>query len=191
MKETFAGRLRVAAQKVGEGGREFSVNDLVDAMGIQDRAGKRKIWESSRDFVRYGEWERVDKGLYRITGKERTVKTPEKRQVMWRYLRMKRQRGESVTIDDLVEMSGASEAWAREWIGQLVKNGVVRDHGNGKFKLIKDQVPMPVFDEKAEKLRQLRRSRIEALRQAAQHAHNALNSLMAAIEVDGLIDQEA
>ncbi len=180
--ETFASRVRGAGQELGNWDRLFTVMDLVDRMGIQSRADKRMLYQTIRDFVRYGEWARVGKGEYRLAGVR--TKQPQKQHVMWRFLRMQR----TVTVEDLQEIAGASEDYAKEWLGMLVDRGAVRDHGNGKFQLIQDTLQMPANDEKAERLRALRQRKRDAMKQAAEHAHHALNSLMAAIELDGEIE---
>jgi hypothetical protein len=162
MKETFAGKVRAAIRELGAGGREFSVHELaLEKLDLLTDAEKRPVRAALSDMVKAGEIERVRPGVYRTV--KRTKAKPELQQVMWDILRYRK----TVTVDDLVELAGASAAYAAEWLGNLSRWGVVRSTGKpGTWQMISDPVEMPKNDRKAERLRELRlrkRERITAL----------------------------
>ena len=162
MKETFADKVRAGIREMSAGGREFSVSELaLQKLDLLTDSEKRPVRAAIRDFVKAGELERVRPGVYR-TVKRAKVK-PELQQVMWDILRFRKK----VTIEDLVELAGASAGYAEEWLGNLSRWGVVRQGGKpGTWQMIADPVEMPKNDRKAERLRELRlrkRERITAL----------------------------
>lgn len=91
----------------------------------------------------------------------------------------------TVTVQDLVEASGASEAYAAEWLRLLVSRGVVRRHQNGNYRLIADCSGMPENMEKAEKLKKIRERKRWRMRAAIEDARDALNALERIVIDDG------
>ncbi len=167
--ESFAAKVRAALDREGRGAR-FRVCDLGDTVGIRTGLEKKGISTVLRDMLRRGEVVRVqgEPGRYEYVGR---CQKPTKKRVMWDYMRMRKKSGSPVTIEELQQMSGASAEYVREWLRSLLRLGVVRDLGNGRFQLLEDPVAMPESDEKAAKLRELRerKKRVEsALREIGQ-----------------------
>lgn len=170
VRETFAGRVRAAARKVGvtaDGTRiEFSAADLSHAAGLQTFEENRKLHWVIRDFGKSGELIAVRKGVYRLIEPKRDGKPREKREVMWRFLRMRKR----VTVGDLQEAAGVSEDYAGEWLQMLARQGVVKAMKNGGFQLLVDAPEVPSDRAKAEKLRRVRARKKEKLVAALDEA---------------------
>ena len=143
--ESFANTVRkivVAAD------RDVTVPDIAILLDMISEKEKRRIRHALYDMRKTGEVVRVKQGFYRYVGKS---KRSEYREIMWRILRARR----SVTIDDLVEMSGASRKYVREWLCMLTIREIVRRHKNGKYQLIKDPVKMPSDGDKKSSLSEI------------------------------------
>lgn len=74
--------------------------------------------------------------------------------IMWRTLRVRK----TLTVDDLIELSGASRYYAKNFLRRLIKREIVRAIKIGrkwKYQLINDPVIMPEIlrSEKASKIR--------------------------------------
>ena len=170
---SFAGRVRAAARKVGVDGSWFSAADLSHAVGVQTFDGNKRLHWAVRDLKKSGELVVVGKGLYRLgepkpkgRGGIDTSQNPQKRVVMWRFLRMRRR----VSVGDLQEAAGVSEEYAREWVQMLQRQGVVKALKGGTFQLLADSPEVPKDRAKAEKLRELRRVRKNRLESAIDQA---------------------
>ncbi len=166
MKETFTGRIRTAALRLGRHGSGFTVNHICDLSMIQTYADKRKVRQVMGDLVKAGEFERMGEGIYRLLQKpsgksaRKTADKPQIQEVMWRVLRARR----TVTLADMEELAGAAPTYATEWLQMLARRKIVRHLKNGSWQMIKDPGPsMPLNDEKAERLRKLRAKKKEAL----------------------------
>ena len=155
--ETFAGKVRAAMQSLKGMDGGMGAGDIAGAAGLQTYDDKERVRSVLRDFCRGGEAERVAKGRYRYIGKG--VERQTLQQKMWRYFRMAR----TVSVDDLREVVGASAEYAGEWLRGMVRMGIARDCGNGKYQLLKDPVEMPRDNAKAEYLRRHRQARKDAL----------------------------
>jgi hypothetical protein len=59
--------------------------------------------------------------------------------IMWRLLKIRK----TMTYDDLQELAGVSRSYAQEWMATLIKRGVVKKIGNGKYRLIDSPRPEP------------------------------------------------
>jgi predicted transcriptional regulator len=168
--ETFAGRVRAAARQLGllsDGTRiEFSAADLSHAAGVQTIRGTKKLHWAIRDMKEAGELISVRKGVYRLADGARESKVREKREVMWRFLRI---RG-SVTVGELQEAAGVSEEYAGEWLQMLKRRGIVKPTKGGRLRLMVDSAEAPHDLEKAEKLRKLRAERKNRLESAIDEA---------------------
>jgi hypothetical protein len=130
---------------------------IANRVGIKTfREGKR-MRDILSELFRAGELIRLRQGVYGLAPKGN--QSSEIREVMWRVLRMRR----AVTVDDLREMAGASEAYAKDWLRMLADKELVRKEGKtgcvATWRLITDPVEMPVDDGKAAKLRRLRERR--------------------------------
>lgn len=151
--ESFAGRVRAAARKLGADGNEFSAADLSHEAGVQTFDGNKRLHWVIRDLKNAGELVVVRKGVYRLGGEKGEGQRPaEKRVVMWRFLRMRRR----VSVGDLQEVSGVSEAYAKEWLQMLARQGVVKAMQDGRYQLLVDSPEVPADRAKADKLRRVR-----------------------------------
>lgn len=165
-KDSFANKIRQAAKSLAPQG-DIKTAELGHAAMVQTPKEHKRMLNAVCEMVKAGEMERVSRGVYRYVGKK---KPAEAREVMWRLLRMRRR----VSVEDLVEMAGASENYAKEWLQMLARLNVVRKFDNGIYQLINDTVEMPTDDDKAARLRLIR---------ANKKAMNALNNASAAITI--------
>ena len=162
MRETFAGRVRAAIEKVTAGGRnEFSTDDLVVEANIKTFKEKKRLSDPLRYMVAKGELERVGRGRYRVPGADRQLDPPKKSEAMWRILRAQK----VVTVSDLMQLACVSKDYAKQWLSMLVGRQIARNEAGpglvGRYRLISDPGPTPPADaEKAAKLRELRRRKI-------------------------------
>lgn len=192
MKETLAGKVRAAAQELGRGGREFTVNQLaIDKLDLLTDKEKKPVRAVFQDMLDRGEFVKVRPGVYRL-GEQNSK--PKLRDVMWDLLR---HRG-SITVEDLIELAGVSPEYAREWLEMLVRRGLARKsdrhgpHGTSTWIIIRNPVEPPRDHEKAEKLRALRarqkaaiaaaNSALESVYKSALEARMAINDLGSALE---------
>ena len=150
--ESLTGKIRAAAQEMGKDGSEFSAVELADRIGIQTFRDKQRMHWMVKDLKKRGIFVSIGVGVYRLAEQPKVKSDPEKRQVMWRFLRMRK----TVSVGDLQEASGASRNYAMQWLRLLVRRGVVKVVGKGRWILIQDVVETPDDTEKAEKLRELR-----------------------------------
>lgn len=172
---SLAQRVRDSARSLGGQRESFSASDLFDAVGVRTYREKKRAYNTVRDLVLAGEFERVAPGLYRCSTRR---KKPQMREIMWRYLRMSR----TVTVEDLMQVAECSESYAREWLGILIKRRVVRDHGNGNYQIVKDALEPPRDDEKAERLRELRARKRAAMIGAVKSVHESVCDLCGRLE---------
>jgi hypothetical protein len=167
MKETFAGRVRQAAQALaradapGAASDDWTVKDLGHQMGTKTYADHDKIRSVLRDMMRRNEVERTAKGRYRYAGAgHRAQGTGQIQQRMWKILRARR----TVNVEDLQELAGASKGYALEWLQMMTRQGIAkriaqsaeRNDQTQRWQLVRDPVEMPRNDEKAERLRGFR-----------------------------------
>lgn len=136
-----------------KGNGEVSCGDISSALFIQTRLDHKRLLNTLSDLSRAGKVVRVRQGVY---AEAATAAEPDKREVMWRLLKMRRR----VTVDDLVEMAGVSRDYAREWLLILVRREVARkiqEPGKaGLWVLINDSAEMPLDENKAARLRKIR-----------------------------------
>lgn len=164
---TFTDRIRTAAKALAPG--TFTKRDLSVKAEIKTREDDRRIGYVIHDMRKSGEIQSVTRGVYMYMGKAKKKK--QTKDVMWRALRAMR----NMTVEDLREMSGAGEGYAKEWLWMLKRRGVVAER-NGRYRLINDTGPngMPENEEKAEKLRVLRLKKKEAALAALARAEAAI-----------------
>lgn len=147
-KNSFANRVRVAAQELGAGGKSFTVTDLSIKAKVKNRKEEKRMTSTMQDFIKAGEARRISTGVYIYVGK--TPKGLPLKDQMKNLLRIKG----FVTVEELREL-GAAEAYAVEWLSMLVRRGVAVQHSNGRYELIANMV-IPENDDKAARLRELR-----------------------------------
>lgn len=104
----------------------------------------------------------------------------ELQEIMWRFLRARKK----VTIDDLIEISGAGERYIKEWLQMLVRREIVRKYKNGNYLMIKDPVEMPRNESKAKRLRRIRAEKKKALDAIDKVVALALEARMAVVEIE-------
>ena len=167
MKETFTGRIRTAAKALSP--NTFTARDLSAQAAVKTRKEDTRVQNVVCEFKRTGEMISISRGVYLYVG--RPKKKKEVRVVMWRALRAMR----NVTVEDMREMSGASDVYAREWLRALKRQEVVAEK-NGRYRLIKDLGPngMPENEEKAKALRDLRLKKKERMLAALDRAEAAI-----------------
>lgn len=177
MTGSFAGRILEKLKELAgqsETGR-VTAGDLSAGLMIQTRVDHKRMLNALCDLRRAGKVVRVAMGVYAVDNGPRR---PEIREVMWRVLRMRKR----VTVDDLVEMAGASHSYAEKWLRMLADKGVVRESGM-YWQLVVDQVDMPVDTKAAERLRKLRRRQKEKLLATLDAAKGLLEQVRAEIEI--------
>jgi len=174
-KNSFANRIRTAIHELAHAGATCTCEAISIKARLMERSDDKRMLCALRDMVRAGELVKVSPGVYALDQKKNTA--PELRQVMWRILRMRRQ----VTADDLVEMAGASPAYAAEWLRTLAKHGVVRLSGDNSYRLLQDLVEMPELTDNADKLQHLRQKKKQAALAALDQAGKAIAQAQAAI----------
>lgn len=151
----YADTVRNQLKILGADGREVANKELAVALDLVSDAEKRPMYRVMADFRKQKEIIRVGVGVHVYVGKA----GDELRQKLWRVFRRLR----SVTADDLVELTGASETYAKEFLRMLVKREIARRiddpkrRKKSKYQMIADPVKMPEDEEKARYLRKLRR----------------------------------
>lgn len=150
----FNEKVREQIKILGADGREVANSELAEALDLVSDKDKRGMYRALADMRKHGEVKRCRPGVYIYTAKLKTE--DELRQKIWRVIRSKR----VVTINDLMELAGASETYAKDYVQMLVRREVVKTirtkRGRWKYQLINDPVVMPVNEDNAKKLRKLR-----------------------------------
>ena len=176
--------LETALLLANQGNGQVTTEKLSIELGLKNSREHKKLINTLRDLHRAGRLQRIALGIY---GPPLQKPLPNKREVMWRILRMRRR----VKVEDLMEMAGVSKGYAKEWLRILVNRDVVRKEQQpglpGTWHLINDLVDMPEDDTKAAKLRALRLKRKEAVSlidttlKSLQTASEALNKARSTI----------
>jgi len=157
VSELRAAMIRVAPEKVA--GRK--VQPMIQAV--------------LRDLIKSGEVTRVAERTYRWAARKEPVQL---RQKMWSILRARR----TVSIEDLMELTGASRNYARAWTTMLEGHEVVRRLEDGRVQLVSDPVVMPSDTTKAEKLKAIRvRNALAAVRERIEQVTVAVKELEEAV----------
>ena len=148
---TFAERMRVAARGLGE----FRARDLADAMEVRTYRERALVRDYIRDFMKRGEFQRVDRGLYVY------VKRDQRRgylDIIWHLARSHR----SFSTDEIERLSGAARATVLEYLRCLVAAGYLRQRVRGQWELVNDPGPVrPVNWGKCKRLKRQRKSLTE------------------------------
>ncbi|MGE4442088.1 MAG: hypothetical protein AB7D27_11460 [Desulfomicrobium sp.] len=151
-KGSFANLVREELQLRGR----VSVTELTALMvskaapeQIAGRKVRPMVQAVMRDLLRSQEAARVTDGVYRWAGRKEPVQL---RQKMWSILRARR----VVSVEDLMELTGASRPYAQQWSRMLEEHELVRRLDDGRIQLVNDPVVMPEDTTKAEKLKAIR-----------------------------------
>ena len=138
---SLAGRIRIAAKQL----RTFRVRDLADTALIKTYHERRSIRSTIRDFVRRGEMERIDVGLFRY------IQLPKKvtiRQRLWNVVR--RLKSPLFSLDDLERFTEAKRETISDFCKWLVNSGYAERVKPGHFKRIGRLEPIvPASSKKA------------------------------------------
>lgn len=154
-----AQKIRNALIDLSFGGRVVTNAQIADALDMVFDNEKQVLYRTLRDFIKFGEIEKVNRGVYKYIGK---TSKPQLQQIMWRALRARK----TVTVDDLIEFSNASREYVKNWLRMLTKREIVRRTRNGnkwKYQLINDPVIMPLDEEKTEQRKIRKQKKREAL----------------------------
>jgi len=180
MKETFAGKVR----KIIKSSRgEISTQEIAEELDLVFKKEKKVLYQTLRDFVSSGEIEKIRNRVFVYKGSQKPAQSQE---IMWRVLRARKK----VTVDDLIEISGADERYVKEWLQMLVRREIVRKYANGNYLMIKDMLDMPRNEEKAERLRRIRSEKKKALDAIDKVVTVALEARMAVVEISEDADRQ-
>ena len=155
MRDSFANRVREAAKDFRAKGKTFTPADLVEAIGVRTFRERKLVYNGLYDLVRSGEIQRVDRHIYGYVSRPNAPLPKQK--IMWNYFRMRMKCGAPVTVEELQAAANASAKYTKEWLAFLVKGGIAKKLGNGRFQLLKDPVEMPVDERKAKRAKDLRK----------------------------------
>ncbi len=173
MKKTFVGKVRkIIAAHPGE----IKTKEIALKLDLVFDKEKQPLYQALRDFAATGEIEKIRQGVFIYKGRKNPAQL---QQIMWRFLRSRRK----VTVDDLIEISGAEKTYVKEWLQMLVRREIVRKYKNGNYLMIKDPVDMPRNEKKAEKLRRIRAEKKKALDAIDKVVTLALEARMAVVEI--------
>ncbi|KAF5046501.1 hypothetical protein DSECCO2_470200 [anaerobic digester metagenome] len=176
-KGSFANIVRELLQARGRASVSELVTTIV-AANPEQVAGRKvrpMVQAVMRDLLRSGEAARVAEGEYRWAARKEPVQL---RQKMWSILRARR----TVSIEDLMELTGASRNYARAWTTMLEGHEVVRRLEDGRVQLVNDPVVMPSDTTKAAKLRAIRiRKALATVRDLAGLVQVAVKELEEAV----------
>ena len=170
--ETVRKQLRI----LGADGREVTNKELAVALDLVSDADKRNMYRVLTDLRKQNEVCRVRPGVHVYVGKSGD---DELRQKLWRVFR----RLCTVTVDDLMELTGASNDYAKEFLRMLVTRDVARRiddpkrQDKSKYQMISDPVKMPEDQEKARRLRKLRKQKKREAMAALQAAELAIKKV--------------
>jgi hypothetical protein len=158
-----------------------TVSELVTAIvatnpeQVAGRKVRPMVQAVMRDLLRSGEAARISEGEYRWAARKEPVQL---RQKMWSILRARR----VVSVEDLMELTGASRGYARQWTTMLEGHEVVRRLEDGRVQLVSDPVAMPTDATKAEKLKAIRvRNALAAVRERIEQVTVAVKELEEAV----------
>lgn len=179
MRDSFRNKVRIAAQGFRSAGRTFTPSEMAEKLEVRTNEEKKRVYYATCELVRTKEIQRVSRGVYSYAGKLNQQLSKQK--VMWNYFRMRMKCGASVTAEELQMIARVSKSYAYEWLGFLVRSGFVKNHGNGKFQLLKDPVEMPVNEAKAERLRGLRKGKREEVMAILAEIRSAFSRLEGAV----------
>ena len=148
--------VREKIKVLGANGRSVSNSELAVALDLVSDKGKRDMYRALIDMRKRGEIIRVKPGLHAWIGK--STADNELRRKIWRVIRARR----TVAISDLVELTGASVTYVKDYIQMLSRREIIKPlkaKGNWKYQLINDPVIMPEDTDNANKARKYRQQK--------------------------------
>ena len=180
----FANQVRLALQEMAST-EPVNVKDVARKLDLVSNADKQPLYKTFRDFLKSGEIERTATDMFLYKG-QKSQQKPELREILWRVLRARR----SVTAEDLVELSGASTDYVKQWLLMLQRQNVInvrpaeKKSGAKTYVLAQDPITMPTDDTKAEKLRVIRDRKKEVLNKLDAMLNLCLEARMAVLELE-------
>lgn len=179
---SFASQVRLALQEIASSA-PASVKDIAKKLDLVSNAEKQPLYNTLRDFAKSGEIVRTSPDMISYKGRKSQQK-PELREILWRVLRARR----SVTIDDLVELSGASHDYTKQWLQMLARQEVVTvdktPNQKAFYILVQDPVTIPTDDKEPARLRAIRDRKKEALNKLDAVINLCLEARMAVAEME-------
>ncbi len=160
--QSFRKNVLSMALKLSNETGEVTTDSLSVLLMIMSKAEHKRMLNTLSELAGEGKLRRIRQGVY---GPVVTAGNPDKREVMWRVMRMRR----AVTVADLQEMAGVSSSYASEWLELLVRREVAvrivpaNPKHPHSWRLVKSDLEMPVDDEKAARLRDIRRKKKAAI----------------------------
>lgn len=143
--------MRQAARGLGE----FGARDLADVMEVRTYAERTRVRDYVRDFMKRGEFRRIDRGVYQYVAGTRRMTI---RQRLWNVVR--RMPSPQFSLDDLEQLTEANRETIKEFCGWLVREGYARRVKKGRFHRVKPfEIDAPPDRVKIERLRGIRRGR--------------------------------
>lgn len=173
--ESMAGKVRNALKKLGRSGEEISASALAEHMGLRTHKKKIPLYATLTDMRKRGEVISIKKGVYQFKPIKKTLL----RTIMWRILRA----GKKASVEDLMELAGASEAYAQEWLRMLEKREIVKKMKGGIYRLVDDVVIEPENTERVERMRNWRKKKKLAMA-ALDKASKAIDTAKKALKED-------
>ncbi|SDU27247.1 hypothetical protein [Desulfobacula phenolica] len=170
--ETMAGKIRALLTRLSRDSEIVTAQALAWELGLITREEKLPMYGTLKDMRDRGELiDTGKKGEYRF----KPAKKKYLRTVMWRLLRAR----QIVTVEDLMELAGVSEEYAKEWLRMLTRQDIVKQMKAGVFKLVADPVVEPLNTDRAERLRDLRKRKkaMAALDKASKAIDTAKKAL--------------
>ncbi len=179
-KLSFRDRVRAA---VSAGGDEpATVAGICEQLKINRPEKKRRIRTELAKLKAAGEIEHVGPSTYRRAG--RPPKTPAKKptvnEAMWRVVRARRR----VTIDDLRELTGASQSAAAKFLQTCVRQGVCNKRDKFTFQMVSDPVVCPVNEKATEYQRKIRAAKKRAMAAMDQAFSEIADARMAINDIE-------
>ena len=175
MKENFANEVRRALTEIAPHGTPVGYDELAEKLGVSSR---RPIYRVVTDLVQAGEAKRLGPGQVQYFGK--TWK-PDLRDRLWSVVRMRKK----VSIEDLMELTGAQRKTAVDFMAVLVRRGcVVPVESKGLvWRMVKDTGPAtPENTEKKDYMKRFHARRKEALAQLDAAGESLMAAAKAMIE---------
>ena len=161
LKKTMAQQIRDVFNEIGKNkdGEAVPVSAarIAEYLDVKDDSQRKNaMYCTLTDLRDRGEIFNVSRGVYQF---KHINKKPFVRTVMWRILRSRKK----VNAEDLMELAGASENYAKEWLRVLETRKIVKKMKGGSYRLVNDVVNEPVSSKRAERLRNWRKKKKEAM----------------------------
>lgn len=163
-------RVRNVIATYGPEQQYITTKDVCAHLGLFTKAERKPVYQVMDQLAEQGELEKVGSACFK---KKKPPEPVNKKTAMWKTLRTRRK----VTVTDLMELAGVSQAYAEEFLYSLRKYESVKSEGFGENRvwiLLGDPpVEMPDIKDNARKLKRLRAKKKEL--------EKALNEIAAAL----------